>query len=151
MLAVFAFGTVCSYAANTTNESAEVTAKKNSKVVSLTKADFIAKVYDYKKNANEWVYEGSMPAIVDFYATWCGPCKRVAPILEELAKEYEGKIIIYKVDTDREPELARAFGITSIPTLLFIPKVGDPQAAHGAMPKEGFKKAIDEFLLGDKK
>lgn len=150
MLAVFTLGTVCANAASATNESAEVSAKKDSKVISLTKADFIAKVYDYKKNAKEWVYEGDKPAIVDFYATWCGPCKRVAPILEDLAKEYDGKIVIYKIDTDREPDLAKAFGITSIPTLLFIPKSGNPQAAHGAMSKEEFKKAIEEFLLGNK-
>ncbi len=103
-----------------------------------------------KIEKKEWIYEGDKPAIVDFYATWCGPCKRVAPILEELAEEYDGKIVIYKVDTDREPELAKAFGITSIPTLLFIPKAGEPQATQGALPKEAFKKAIEEFLLGNK-
>ena len=150
MVALFTLGTACTNASTATNETTETTAKKDSKVISLTKADFIAKVYDYKKNAKEWIYEGDKPAIVDFYATWCGPCKRVAPILEELAKEYEGKIVIYKVDTDKEPELAKAFGITSIPTLIFIPKTGNPQAAQGAMPKEGFKKAIEEFLLGNK-
>ena len=124
--------------------------KADGLVKHLTKAEFLQKVYNYEKNPNAWKYEGDKPAIIDFYATWCGPCKMVAPILEELAKEYEGKIVIYKIDTDKEKELAAAFGIRSIPTLLFIPKNGDPQVAQGAMPKEGFKKAIDEFLLGNK-
>ena len=82
-----------------------------------------------------------------FYATWCGPCKMVAPILDELAKEYDGQIVIYKVDTDKETELARAFGIRSIPSILFIPMNGKPEMAQGALPKEAFKKAIDELLL----
>ncbi len=123
---------------------------ENAKVVHLTKADFLAKVYNYEKNPSEWKYEGDKPAIIDFYATWCGPCKMIAPILEELAKEYDGQIVIYKIDTEKEQELAAAFGIRSIPTLLFIPKTGDPQVAQGALPKATLKKAIDEFLLGKK-
>lgn len=117
----------------------------------LTKAEFLTKVYNYEKNPKEWKYEGKLPAIVDFYATWCGPCKMVAPILEELAGEYKGKIVVYKIDTDKEPELSAAFGIRSIPTLLFIPAEGTPQVSQGAMPKDALKKAIDEFLLGNKK
>lgn len=151
MLAVLSFGPACSSNANKSTENvSEVAAEKGGKVIRLTRASFISQVYDYQKNAKVWKYEGDKPAIVDFYATWCGPCKRVAPILEELAKEYEGKIVIYKVDTDQEKELARAFGITSIPTLLFIPMKGDPQVANGALPKENLKQAIDEFLLGNK-
>ena len=152
MLAVLTFGPACSSnTTNSTENSKEVDAEKSGKVIRLTRASFISKVYDYQKNAKTWKYEGDKPAIVDFYATWCGPCKRVAPVLEELAKEYDGKIVIYKVDTDQEQELARAFGITSIPTLLFIPMNGDPQVANGALPKENLKQAIDEFLLGKKK
>ena len=117
----------------------------------LTKAEFLTKVYNYEKNPKEWKYEGKLPAIVDFYATWCGPCKMVAPILEELAGEYKGKIVVYKIDTDKESELSAAFGIRSIPTLLFIPVEGTPQVSQGAMPKDALKKAIDEFLLGNKK
>ena len=113
----------------------------------LTKAEFLEKVYNFEKNPDEWKYEGDKPAIVDFYATWCGPCKMVAPILDELAKEYDGQIVIYKVDTDKETELARAFGIRSIPSILFIPMNGKPEMAQGALPKEAFKKAIDELLL----
>lgn len=123
---------------------------ENGKVIHLNKADFLTKVYNYEKNPNEWIYEGDKPAIVDFYATWCGPCKMIAPLLEEMAKEYDGQIVIYKVDTDKEPELSAAFGIRSIPTLLFIPAEGEPQVAQGAMPKATLKKAIDEFLLGKK-
>lgn len=117
------------------------------KVIHLTKAEFLEKVYNYEKNPNEWKYEGNKPAIVDFYADWCGPCKMVAPILDELAKEYDGQIVIYKVDTEKERDLASAFGIRSIPSILFIPMLGEPEMAQGAMPKASFKKAIDEFLL----
>lgn len=124
--------------------------KTDSPLKHLTKQEFIEKVYNYEKNPDKWIYEGNMPAIIDFYATWCGPCKAIAPILEELAKEYAGKIVIYKIDTDKERELAAAFGISSIPTLLFIPAKGDPQVAQGALPKESLKRAIDEFLLGNK-
>lgn len=127
-----------------------VSEKTDSQVKHLTKQEFIEKVYNYEKNPDKWIYEGNMPAIIDFYATWCGPCKAIAPVLEELAKEYAGKIVIYKIDTDKERELAAAFGISSIPTLLFIPSKGDPQVAQGALPKESLKRAIDEFLLGNK-
>ena len=146
--------TACSSNASSNVQAAKgnnVTTKADKVVKLLNKADFKAKIYDYEKNADKWVFEGKRPAIVDFYATWCGPCKMVAPILEELAKEYEGKIDIYKVDTDKERELSSAFGIRSIPTLLFIPAEGDPQIAQGALPKAELKKVIDEFLLGNKK
>ena len=133
-----------------TTETTTVTAKSETLVKHLNKTEFKTKVYDYEKNASKWVFEGKRPAIVDFYATWCGPCKMVAPILEELAKEYEGKIDVYKIDTDQERELSAAFGIRSIPTLLFIPVEGDPQIAQGALPKAELKKIIDDFMLGNK-
>ncbi|SEF52198.1 MULTISPECIES: thioredoxin [Parabacteroides] len=117
------------------------------KVTELTKAEFLNKVADYEASPNEWKYKGDKPCIVDFYATWCGPCKMIAPILEELAEEYKGKIDIYKVDTEKEEELAAAFGIRSIPTLLFCPMNEQPQMAKGAMGKTDFKKAINEVLL----
>lgn len=112
----------------------------------LTKTTFQQKIFDYETN-KEWKFAGQLPAIVDFYADWCGPCKMVAPILKELAEEYKGKVDIYKVDTEQEQELAGVFGIRSIPSILFIPKTGKPQMAMGAMPKEAFIEAIDSVLL----
>jgi len=112
----------------------------------LTKQTFLEKVFNYEQN-KEWKFEGELPAIIDFYADWCQPCKMVAPILEELSDEYNGKIDIYKVDTEAEQELAAAFGIRSIPSLLFIPKNEQPQMAQGALPKESFKQVISEVLL----
>jgi thioredoxin len=111
----------------------------------LTKATFQEKVFNYEQN-KEWKFEGNLPTIIDFWAEWCGPCRMVAPVLEELAKEYEGKINIYKVNTEHEQELAAAFGIQSIPSLLFIPLDEQPQMAAGALPKDAFVKIIDEVL-----
>ena len=111
----------------------------------LTKQTFQEKIFNYEQN-KEWKYEGNLPAIVDFWAEWCAPCRMVAPVLEELSKEYEGKINIYKVNTEHEQELAAAFGIQSIPSLLFIPVDEQPQMAAGALPKDGFVKIIDEVL-----
>ncbi len=112
----------------------------------LTKKTFLEKVFDYENN-KEWKFEGKLPALIDFYADWCGPCKMIAPILEELDKEYEGKINIYKIDTETEQELAAVFGIRSIPSLLFCPVDAQPQMAAGALPKETLRQAIDEILL----
>ena len=128
---------------------------ESGKPVHLTKQDFLEKVMNYEKNQTEWVYEGDKPALIDFYADWCGPCRQAAPILEELAKEYEGKIYIYKVDTEKERELASVFGIQSIPAFLFVPQSGKPTMSSGiAQSKEEtkamFKKLIDEILLGQK-
>lgn len=112
----------------------------------LTKESFKQKVFNYEKNQDKWVFEGSRPAIVDFYADWCGPCKMVAPVLEELSKEYQGKVDIYKVNTETEPEVATAFGVSSIPTILFIPMEGQPQVSRGAMPKASFVEAIKKIF-----
>ena len=117
-------------------------------VIHLTAQDFRDKVFNYETSA-DWKYEGSLPAIVDFYADWCQPCKMVAPVLEDLAREYSGKILVYKVDTEREQELASLFGIQSIPTILFIPKEGQPHAAMGALPRQTFDKVIKDVLLKD--
>jgi thioredoxin 1 len=111
----------------------------------LTKETFLAKVFDYENN-KDWKFEGDKPALIDFYADWCGPCKTVAPILEELAEEYNDKLNIYKIDTEAEQELAGVFGIKSIPSLLFVPSDGQPQMAMGALPKESFEKAIKDVL-----
>ena len=115
----------------------------------LTNETFKQKIFNYDVN-KDWKYEGELPAIIDFYADWCGPCKLVAPVLEELSNEYKGKINIYKIDTEREQELSAAFGIRSIPSLLFIPKDGQPQMAMGALPKDSFIKIINEVLLQEK-
>jgi thioredoxin 1 len=112
----------------------------------LTKQTFLEKVFNYEKN-NEWQFEGELPCLIDFYADWCGPCKIVAPILQELSEEYNGKIDIFKVDTEAEQELAAAFGIRSIPSLLFCPKDGKPQMAMGALPKDALRGAIEDVLL----
>ncbi len=114
----------------------------------LTKKDFLEKVFDYE-NKKEWEYQGDLPCIIDFWAEWCQPCKMVAPVLEELSEEYAGKIRVYKVNTEEEPELAAAFGIRSIPSLLFIPMNEQPQMAIGALPKETLKQAIHDVLLKD--
>jgi thioredoxin len=111
----------------------------------LTKTTFKEKVFDFEAN-KEWKYNGTSPAIIDFYADWCQPCKMVAPILEELQKEYGDKLVIYKIDTEAEQELAGLFGIRSIPSLLFIPVDGQPQMAAGALPKDTFKQVIGEVL-----
>lgn len=123
---------------------------ENMEVIYLTKAEFLKRVYNYEDNPKSWKYEGDRPAIIDFYATWCGPCKTLSPILDNLAKEYDGKIYIYKVDVDKEKELARVFSVQSIPTLLFIPMNVQPVIAQGMRPKTELKKMIDEILLGDK-
>jgi thioredoxin len=121
--------------------------KKNMKVTELTKEEFKNKVMDYEANPQEWKYKGDKPAIIDFYATWCGPCKQVAPIVESLANEYDGKIDVYKVDVDQQQELAGLFGVQSIPTILFIPKDGQPQKVVGAMGKGQFEEVIRNVLI----
>ena len=115
------------------------------KLEHLTSETFKEKIFNYETN-KEWKFEGEIPAIIDFYADWCGPCKTIAPILEELKEEYGDKLNIYKVNTEEQRELSSVFGIQSIPSLLFIPKEGQPQMAMGALPKETFKQAIAEVL-----
>jgi thioredoxin len=115
----------------------------------LTKQTFKEKIHNYEEK-KEWEFLGTRPAIIDFYADWCGPCKIVAPVLEEIAKDYDGKLDIYKVDTEKEQELATAFNIRSIPSLLFIPVGAQPQMAMGALPKASFEKAISDILKIEK-
>ncbi len=114
----------------------------------LTKETFQEKVFNYEKN-KEWKFEGELSAVVDFWAPWCGPCRVVGPIIDELSEEYKGKVNFYKVNTDEEQELGAVFGIRSIPSLLFIPKEGQPKLAVGALPKESFKATIDKELLSE--
>lgn len=115
-------------------------------VVLLTDNTFKKMIFNYDIN-KEWRYEGKKPAIIDFYADWCSPCRQLSPLVEEVAKEYAGKIDVYKVDTDKEKTLAHNLGITNLPTLLFIPAEGKPQITMGALPKESLIKAINEILL----
>lgn len=114
--------------------------------IQLTTQDFKDKIFNYDTE-KEWKYKGDIPAIIDFYADWCGPCKMVAPVLEELSNEYEGKLLIYKVDTEAQQELAAVFGIQSIPTFLFIPVNKEAMLQLGALPKNVFKQIIEEQLL----
>lgn len=116
------------------------------KVIKVTKKEFVAKVADID-NMKDWKYLGDKPAIIDFYASWCAPCRQISPILDALAKEYKDDIYIYKIDTDKEKELAKAFGITALPTLLFVPLEGQPIMTKGAMQKPEFERAIKEYIL----
>ena len=117
------------------------------KAINITKEEFLNKVWDYKNNPTEWKYKGDKPAIIDFYASWCGPCKMLAPVLDELAKEYDGKVYIYKVDTEVEEELSQVFGIRSIPTMLFVPMNEKPMMTQGALPKTEIERIIKGNLL----
>ena len=117
--------------------------------IDLDADEFVNKVHDFKRSPNQFTYVGDKPAIIDFHATWCGPCKQLAPTLKALAAEYGEEIYIYKVDIDRETDIARAYGIRSVPSLLFIPHDDAvPQMGQGNIPKESLKKVIDEFMLG---
>lgn len=119
------------------------------KAKNITKPEFLKNVADFEKNPNEWKFLGTRPAIIDFYAPWCGPCKMLAPVLDEIAGEYDGKIDVYKVNVDEESELASVFGIRSVPTLLFVPMSGKPQMAQGALPKNTLADAINTVLLNN--
>jgi len=117
-----------------------------SAVENLTADNFKKMVFNYEVN-KEWKYEGSKPAIIDFYADWCAPCRQLSPLVDEIAKEYAGKIVVYKVDTEKERALAQSMGISGLPTLLFIPAEGKPQVSMGFIPKEDLVKAVNEVLL----
>lgn len=137
----------CNNKAETKNQTEVKTKKENNMTtIHLTKAEFLLKVANFEASS-QWQYLGDKPALIDFYADWCGPCKAIAPVLEELAAEYKDRIYIYKINTETEPELAAAFGIRSIPSLLFIPMSEQPQMAAGALPKQQLKDAIDTILL----
>jgi len=114
-------------------------------IENLTKETFLEKVFNFEEN-KEWKFEGKRPVLIDFYADWCGPCKSLAPILEQLSDEYEGEIDIYKIDTEAEQELAAAFAIRSIPSMLFCPADGQPQMSNGALPKAELERIIGDVL-----
>lgn len=121
--------------------------KNSGKVIRMDKQMFLDNIFDYTSGSTNWKYKGEKPAVIDFYATWCGPCRIVAPLLKSLAKKYKDQIIVYKVDTDKQKELSADMGIQSLPTIIFIPKTGQPQIIVGAANKATFKKAIEEVLL----
>ena len=151
VLAIFALVMLGGLSACASNDKSGQNQSKNTtassgEVVVMDKTMFLKDVFDFEKS-NEWKYLGNKPAIIDLYADWCGPCKQVAPIMKELAKEYADKIVIYKVNVDKQKELAAFFNATSIPLFVFIPMKGEPQLFRGAADKATYKKAIDEFLL----
>ena len=128
--------------------SPKISANSNSsdKVIEMTDNIFKEKIFNYETNKT-WKFEGTLPVIIDFYATWCGPCRVLSPLVEEVAKKYDGKILVYRVDTDKEPKLAQSMGIQSLPTLLFIPVKGQPRSTVGSIPRETLEKAVNEVLL----
>lgn len=132
-----------------TPKSQAVAVEVEGKVINMDKQMFIDKVFDYTTNGNEWVYKGDKPCIIDFYADWCRPCKMIAPIMEELAETYKGQIVIYKVDTDVQRELAGSLGIRNLPSVLYCPMQGNPQMSQGALPKEQFEAIVKDFLLNN--
>ncbi len=146
MIIAALFSTSCTSAKQKQQTTNKQEAKKMN-TTELTLSEFKNKVMDFEKDPDNWNYKGDKPAIIDFYATWCGPCKATAPILDSLAEEYKDKIIVYKVDVDKEQELASMFGIRSIPSLLFIPMQGDPKMQVGAMGRMDLENAIKNTLL----
>lgn len=139
--------TMCATAQTTAKPQTQTTASEKHYTQYLTTEDFQKKVCNYKTSQNKWVYEGKRPCVIDFYATWCGPCRQLAPTMEKLAQKYEGKVDIYKVDVDKEKELAGLFGITSIPTLLFVPQDTVPMIAQGVLPEATLTEVIEKALL----
>jgi len=133
------------------NTAKAQSAGNTGEVIKLDKAGFLAKVYNFEKNPDKWVYEGSLPCVIDFYADWCGPCKVMSPVLKDLAAEYKGKMVVYQINVDNEQYLASAFGIRSIPTFFIIPAKGDPQRITGSMPRESFVNAIKEIIFKNEK
>ena len=120
--------------------------KEESKIKHLTYKEFLSKVWNFESSPNTFEYKGQLPAVIDFYADWCGPCRRVAPIMEKMANEYDGKLLVYKINVDQEKELSQAFNVTSIPMVLFIPMEGQPKMQVGALPEEGYRKVIEELV-----
>lgn len=133
------------------SETGNAATETKGEVEYLSYDTFLTKVWDFETNNQEWIYEGEVPCVIDFYADWCGPCKRVAPIMDDLAAKYEGKVKIYKINTDKERQLSSAFGIRSIPSVLFVPMKGKPMMQTGALPRDQYIKIIEDELLKNQK
>lgn len=151
-ISIFSVAISFAHGPNNTNGNVECVSgseqnNSESAVIEINKAQFLEKVYNYEKNPKEWVYEGSIPCIVDFYANWCGPCRTLSVTLQKLAEEYKGKIIVYKVNVDKESELSSLFGISSIPALLWCPLGSEPFFTQGALPEDLVKARIESQLL----
>jgi len=131
-------------------EKGNTASEAQGEVEYLSYDTFLTKVWNFENNSQEWIYEGDVPCVIDFYADWCGPCKRVAPIMDDLAEKYNGKVKIYKINTDKEKQLSSAFGISSIPAVLFVPMKGKPMMQTGALPKDQYIKIIEDELLNNK-
>lgn len=142
-LALFPFATACGHAGGKSKKEGV----EKIRVEELSDDDFSKLVYDYDKHPEGWVYAGTQPLIIDFYAPWCGPCRTVSPIMEELAQQYNGRITVYKVNVDNARGVAQALGIGSIPAVLFVPKQGEPQMAVGARPKAFYQDTAEKYLL----
>ena len=149
MLAAQSDATPAEKAAKTKTEKQDKAAKEKLEPISLTQEEFVKKIFDY--NDTTMIYKGKKPAIVDFYADWCGPCKRLAPVLDELLNEYEGAFVVYKVNVDHNKDLARALQVRNIPTLLYLIPKHQPQRSMGLLTKEQLKEIIDKYLLIDNK
>ncbi|NOR76077.1 MAG: thiol reductase thioredoxin [Draconibacterium sp.] len=155
LIAVFTLQTsITVQAENNSNKSTAAPAEAEGETVKLNKAKFLQEVWDYEASPKEWKYKGDKPAMIDFYADWCGPCKTAAPILEELSIEYSGKVVIYKIDTQVEQELASVFGVSGIPAFLYIPIEGKPSMTSGIQrtkedTKKMFKERIDNLLTNN--
>ncbi len=146
LIALFTFITMQPLYAHTWEDDTPKQDKEKTEVIEMNKAMFIKDIFDYEKS-KDWKYLGNKPAIIDFYANWCGPCRVTMPIMKELAQEYAGKIIVYKVNVDNNKELAALFNASSIPLFVFIPMNGEPQVFRGAADKATYEKIINEFLL----
>ncbi|RRD02897.1 thioredoxin [Prevotella sp. OH937_COT-195] len=154
LIALIALTTGCTSKTNSGAASDKETInnkEKKGKIMELNVQEFKKKVFDYEKKPQSWEFEGDKPAVVDFYATWCGPCKMLSPIIDEMSEKYDGKVDFYKIDVDKQQELAAVFGIRSIPTLLFIPKEGQPTIMQGAMSKGDMDSTIQKVLLSQGK
>lgn len=149
IMTILVMVSIVSIACTKTPAAKQEGVKKNEPVVQMTKDMFQKNIVDLS-NSKRWEFKGDLPVIIDFYADWCGPCRQIAPILKELAKDYEGKIRVYKVNVDKEKELTATFGIQSLPTVVFIPMKGEPQTMVGSADKATYKKNIDAFLLKKK-